>query len=145
MASREHTYVIPGNYEIKAALSGGARNGYTPASRMVRIVDYREEIVRLYNEMVATLRSQGVALTPRMTAREVESRLNKAGGAVSRQSIGELVSLFEEANYSLHPIARRVLRTYVHGLCRRRKGRPAGHIRSTPRRIQNKFEPPRCQ
>ena len=57
-ASREHMYVTPGKYEIKATLSGGARNGYTPASRMVRIVDYREEIVRLYNEIVATLRSR---------------------------------------------------------------------------------------
>jgi hypothetical protein len=104
--SQEHTYRSAGQYEIKAVLVKEVRNGYVPASRMVRIVDYREEIVRLNNEMVATLQTRGMALTAKMTAREVETRLTRAMPALHRETAGGLISVFEEANYSLHPMAR---------------------------------------
>jgi hypothetical protein len=104
--SHEHTYRRPGDYQIKAAPVEEVRNGFVPASRMVRIVDYREEIVRLYSEMVRILRARGVALSTRMTAREVENRLVGSMPNLSRDAVTGLVSVFEEANYSLHSISR---------------------------------------
>ncbi len=105
-ASRTHIFRQTGVYTIQAVLVKDVRNGYLPTSRMVRIVDYREEIVRLYNEMLAALKSQGFPLTSKMTAREVEIRLGKAYPTLSADTTNSLVSVFEEANYSLHPIAR---------------------------------------
>jgi hypothetical protein len=105
-ASHTHAFHNTGRFNIQAVLVKEVRNGYLPASRMVRIVDYREEIVRLYNEMLATLKSQGFPLTSKMTAREVEARLSRAYPALSNETTNTLVSVFEEANYSLHPIAR---------------------------------------
>ena len=105
-ASQEHSYPMTGKYEIRAVLVKDVRNGYLPASRFVRIVNYREEVVRLYNEVVAILKTRGVSLSQEMTAREVETRLTNAMAGLSRDTIRDLVRLFEEANYSLHPIAR---------------------------------------
>jgi hypothetical protein len=105
-AMQTHTFRQAGVYNIQAVLVKEVRNGYLPASRMVRIVDYREEIVRLYNEMLLSLKSQGLSLTPKMTAREVEIRLRKGSPSLSSDISNTLVSVFEEANYSLHPIAR---------------------------------------
>ncbi len=104
--SWQYRFDTAGSYEIRAALSGRARNGYEPASRLVRIVDYREEIVRLYNEMVASLSNGGMALTPKMTAREVETRLVRRMPELKREAVAQVVLAFEEANYSLHPMTR---------------------------------------
>jgi hypothetical protein len=105
-ASQNHIFHQNGVYNIQAVLVKEVRNGYLPASRMVRIVDYREEVVRLYNEMLASLKSQDISLTSKMTAREVEIRLWKAYPALSADITNNFVCVFEEANYSLHPIAR---------------------------------------
>jgi len=105
-ASQFHTFRKAGQFNIQAVLVKDVRNGYLPASRLVRIVDYREEIVRLYNEMLASLKSHGFSLTPEMTAREVEAGLRQAYPAISSETTNTLVSVFEEANYSLHLIAR---------------------------------------
>jgi hypothetical protein len=105
-ASQEHVFRKSGQYRIQAVLVKDVRNGYIPASRMVRIVDYREEIVRLYNEMVASAKAQGLILSTKMTARNVENRLRKAFPDLSSEVTGSLVSVFEEANYSLHPVSR---------------------------------------
>jgi hypothetical protein len=105
-ATQTHIFHQTGIYHIQAVLVKEVRNGYLPASRMVRIVDYREEIVHLYNEMLVTLKLKGLSLTPKMTAREVERRLQQAFPSLTSDVTSSLVSAFEEANYSLHPIAR---------------------------------------
>jgi hypothetical protein len=105
-AFQEHTFRKAGQYQVQAVLVKEVRNGYLPASRIVRIVDYREEIVRLYNEMIESLKIKGLTLSPKMTAREVENRLRKAFPDLSREVTEYLVSVFEEANYSLHLISR---------------------------------------
>jgi hypothetical protein len=104
--SQEHIFRKTGKYHIQAVLVKDVRNGYIPASRLVRIVDYREEIVSLYNEMIAFLPDHGVRLTTKMTAREVENRVGKALPGLSNKTTNSLISIFEEANYSLHDISR---------------------------------------
>jgi hypothetical protein len=105
-ATQTHSFRQNGVYNIQAVLVKEVRNGYLPASRMVRIVDYREEIVSLYNEMLSLIKSQVISPTSRMTAREEESRLRQAYPRLSSETTNMLVSVFEEANYSLHPITR---------------------------------------
>lgn len=81
----------------------------------VRIVDYREEIVRLFNEMY---RSYGSGrenikdeITPReleqITPRELERALGRDLPEAKRETLGVAVSVFEVANYSLHAVRRR--------------------------------------
>jgi hypothetical protein len=105
-AAQEHVFRKKGQYQIQAVLVKDVRNGYIPASRIVRIVDYREEIVRLYNEMVGSVKGQGLTLSSKMTVREVENRLRKAFPDLSSEITSSLISVFEEANYSLHPVSR---------------------------------------
>jgi hypothetical protein len=105
-ATQTHNFRQAGVYNIQAVLVKDVRNGYLPASRMVRIVVYREEIVRLYNEILASLKQKGLSLTPKMTVREVEGRLQQAYPSLPNDVTSTLVGVFEEANYSLHPIAR---------------------------------------
>jgi hypothetical protein len=105
-ARQTYAFHQTGQYNIQAVLVKDVRNGYLPATRMVRIVDYREEVVRLYNEMLVLLKSQGFPLTFKMTVREVDIQLRKAYPALSVDITKDLIWVFEEANYSLHPIAR---------------------------------------
>lgn len=104
--SQKHIYKDTGEYEVKAAFTGKPFNGYRPASRYLRIVDYREEIVRLYNDMFTSLINGGIALTPKMTVREVKYRLHNSFAKLPDDITHSFVSIFEEADYSLHPISR---------------------------------------
>lgn len=105
-AAQTHTFHKAGQYNIQAVLVKDVRNGYLPASRIVRIVDYREEVVRLYNEMLAYLKTQGISLSVKMTVRDLVRHLEKTIPTLPGEVIDSLVSVFEEANYSLHPIGR---------------------------------------
>jgi len=104
--TREHTYSMKGEYEIKAAFFNGTLSSHDTISRSVRIVDYREEIVRLYTEVVALLDASGLTVSPRMTVRDMENILLRILPALSREKVDQFASLFEEANYSLHQITR---------------------------------------
>ena len=75
-------------------------------SRSLRIVDFREEIVSLYNQFVewADEASPGVR---RRTPREVEALLVRSGVPLAHRAVDEIVSRFEEADYSEHSIGRR--------------------------------------
>ena len=105
-ARQTYAFHQTGQYNIQAVLVKDVRNGYLPATRMVRIIDYREEIVRLCNEMLVLLKSQDLPLTSKMTIREVEILLWKAYPALPVNITKDLIWVFEEANYSLHPITR---------------------------------------
>jgi hypothetical protein len=101
--TREHIYGVTGSYDIKAVLAGETRNA---ASRSLRIVDYREEIVRLYNNLVVDLRSNGLNLPPRLTAREIQSCLLASFPVLNDRVTDLLITTFEKADYSLHLISR---------------------------------------
>lgn len=102
----ELVFEEPGTLTISCAFEGTAGLLPSHAVSQLRIVDYREEAVRLFNSYLAPFRTAGV-LPKDATPREAEVVL------VSRQLVGEvraldtLITVFEEANYSLHPITRR--------------------------------------
>jgi hypothetical protein len=72
----------------------------------VRIVDYREEIVRMFNEMCRRFTSAddggGDVLTPRELERSVGARMPET----KRRWLDDFVTTFERANYSVHEIRR---------------------------------------
>ena len=75
-------------------------------TRSLRIVDFREEIVSLYNQFVEWADEASPGVRGR-TPREVESMLVRSGVPMAHRAVDEIVSRFEEADYSEHSIGRR--------------------------------------
>ena len=96
----------PGEYPIAVEFTAG--DGLVLAeSRILRIVDFREEIVRLYGEFLDWAKEQGAGVSDLSTPREAEALLVAAGLPIPPRDLAELVLRFEEADYSEHEIARR--------------------------------------
>ncbi len=74
--------------------------------RTIRIVDYREEMVRLFGEMLEKLNLADIEIGADMTPREVERLLSERLENVPKESIRKVIKGFEEANYSTHPVDR---------------------------------------
>ena len=70
------------------------------------VVIFREEIVRLYNEFVEWANGQVPGSSGR-TPRELEAILSGSGLPLDFRAVDEVISRFEEADYSEHPIGRR--------------------------------------
>lgn len=72
----------------------------------VRIVEYREEVVRMFNEMYQGYRSGHNGTNGEMTARELEIAMRQGMPEDMQKRLGKTITLFEYANYSLHDIRR---------------------------------------
>ena len=105
--SLELTVEEAGDYAVTARFEGDA--AYLPgeAAEHFRIVDYREEIVRLYNDFKAWAQARTGSDFGQSTPREVELALVSGRLPIPQKSLDELISRFEEADYSEHPIERR--------------------------------------
>ena len=95
-----------GEYVVSATFPGDDKCLEASETRLLRVVDFREEIVRLYNEFLDWAESRTTAISEQSTPREVELTLVAEGLGVDQKSLDELISRFEEADYSEHPIAR---------------------------------------
>jgi hypothetical protein len=73
----------------------------------VRIVDYREEVVRLYSKYFFSVKRKSPKIIEETTPREFESIARESIPSNKHDALDSVVSLFEVANYSLHTIARR--------------------------------------
>ena len=96
-----------GEHTVVVEFAGDGDYLPSSASRNFRIVDFREEIVRLYNAFLEWARSRAAGVTEQATPREVEALLVSQGLPISQKALDELISRFEEADYSEHHIARR--------------------------------------
>lgn len=83
-----------------------AEGGEELAVARVRIVDYREEVVRLFNELCFRLRLQFQAITELATPRELMVTVGPYMPAAGDRHLDRVVTIFEVANYSLHGIGR---------------------------------------
>jgi hypothetical protein len=89
-----------GDRKVTVSATAGSRpSGDSWAN--VRIVDYREEIVRMFNDMCRRF-------TPAddLTPRELERSLGAQLPETKQKLLGAAVTTFEQANYSLHEIRR---------------------------------------
>ena len=97
----------PGEHTVSAAFAGDEDHLPVSELRNFRVVDFRAEIVRLYNSFLDWARASTGSALDKATPREVELMLVSSSLPVSQKSLDELISRFEEADYSEHPIARR--------------------------------------
>jgi hypothetical protein len=84
----------------------------------VRIVDYREEIVRIFNELCSSLKSRVAGVQDRMTPRELARHVNAETPEAGQRMPDSVVVIFETANYSVHAMGREDYeKMYVSGAC----------------------------
>ena len=104
-----------GEYELGCRFEGDG--AYTPSEkkRLIRIVDYREEIISLFNSFLAYLQSQGIQISKNETPRETQRKVLKAR-KVGEDELEKVVRCFEEAQYSTHFIERKHYVTMFHSL-----------------------------
>jgi len=102
----EHVFTIKGEYVINATYTDSGTGKELSSWRRIRIVDYREEMVHLFSEMLETLNIRDIKIDPKMTAREAEVLLTERLERVSVETIRKVVAGFEEANYSIHHVSR---------------------------------------
>ena len=72
----------------------------------VKIVEYREEIIDLFNTKFRDARERFDKIKDNYTARELLGYLKTQTPAETHGALGEMTFIFEEASYSLHLIAR---------------------------------------
>ena len=110
-----------GEYELGCRFEGD--NAYTPSEkkRLIRIVDYREEIISLFNSFLAYLQSQGIQVSKNETPRETQRKVLQAG-KVGEDELEKVVRCFEEAQYSTHYIERKHYVIMFHSLNQVKKG-----------------------
>lgn len=96
----------PGEYPVAVEFRGDG-DLVVSESRILRVVDFREEIVRLYGVFLEWAKEQGAGVSDLSTPREAEALLVAAGLPIPGRDVAELISRFEEADYSEHEIARR--------------------------------------
>ena len=97
----------PGEYYVSAEFAGDDNNLPHSTYRTYRVVYFREEIVRLYNLFLGWASARAAGIVEQSTPREVELILVSEGLPLDQKALDELVSRFEEADYSEHPISRR--------------------------------------
>ena len=97
----------PGEYRVSAEFEGDELHLSASDSQTFRVVDFREEIVFLYKVFQEWAGARVSGITEQSTPREVELILVSAGLPIDQKSLDEIVSRFEEADYSEHPISRR--------------------------------------
>lgn len=96
-----------GEYVVSAKFAGSTQWTQVDATRALRVVDFREEIIRLYNLFLEWAGDNSDSIDELSTPREVEQILVGEGLKIDDKALDEVISLFEEADYSEHFIARR--------------------------------------
>jgi len=75
-------------------------------SLTIKIVEYRDEVIRLFNNRFKEAKEQFERINDNYTARELYNALREHVPEETHEPLWDLVYLFEEANYSLHMINR---------------------------------------
>jgi transglutaminase-like putative cysteine protease/HEAT repeat protein len=96
---------IPGEFAVSAQFMDG--DMVFSESRSLRIVEFREEIVRLYGAFQEWAVEQDVGVEDSSTPREAAALLVAGGLPLPGRSLSEIIARFEEADYSEHAISRR--------------------------------------
>jgi len=125
-----YTFAEKERCEILVRLKGEPGVGDISARRTLRIVDYREEMVNLFEALVNWFRNLGIKLGVKLTPREIEYRVLNTGRGIPERDMDRVVSCFEEADYSLHSINRSHYQTMY--LAQREIRKHGGDFRGDP-------------
>ncbi len=102
-----HTFKHKGEYIMECRFNGDDTCKPSQATRIIRVVDYREEIVALFAILREWAPANGAILPVGSTPREIEETISQKLQGVDSTALDTLVGCFEEADYSTHHIGRR--------------------------------------
>jgi protocatechuate 3,4-dioxygenase beta subunit len=107
ISSIRYTFTTQGMYSINGLFAGD--NTYKPVneSKMIRIVDYREEAIRLFESVAGSARRRGAAIREKLTPREIERIIISSFKNVDQKKLDLLMGYSEEALYSSHDFTRK--------------------------------------
>lgn len=105
MAKTKKHFKEKGEYEFKAT-TRVSQLGLIEGSQKIRIVDYREEIIELFNREFDISMAKLQESETHFTARELKDMIAKNLPSKVMQSLDKMISIFEEADYSIHDITR---------------------------------------
>ena len=100
-----YVFVRKGEHAVRAILRRSWQQPWDTEIRII-VVDYREEMIRLYNSLLEKLEGRGVKSPGLMTGREIERAMLSLPNS-NPEVLNKITALFEKAEYSNHPIARR--------------------------------------
>ena len=100
------SFTEKGDYPVKVYTPTGKLQGWA----VIRVVDYGEEVVRLFNGFFMEHHGSLAPLNAKHTARELLSYI--AHSPEQRVHLETVVSMFEEVNYSTHPVERQTYTRY---------------------------------
>lgn len=98
-AQLSYVFIKEGEHNIHAILQRTMRRPPLKAEVRLRVVNYREEIIRLYNEFLAKLASYDVHARNEMTAQEIESLILTTDD-FNQDALHKVTTCFEQAEYS---------------------------------------------
>jgi hypothetical protein len=104
-AELSYVFLRKGEHKVRAFLPRTSRRRPLNTEIKVRVVDYREEIIRLYNEFLEKLVEYGIRPRNEMTAQEIESLILRMND-FSSEALRKVTTCFEKAEYSNHPLTR---------------------------------------
>jgi len=102
----EYTFEEKGPHKVTVRFLGDEGRGAAKAEAELRIVDYREEILDLFNTFSDEHRSSKDEIKDHFTAREAMYVLMKYAPESVHNPLEELTKIFEIADYSTHDIRR---------------------------------------
>jgi len=98
-------FPLKGEHSILARVVHG--NGIVSEARAtVRIVDYREEISSMHNDLVNEMEKAGISLEGTLTLREELDQILHTTDKVDSEALSDFYSILEKVNYSSKSISR---------------------------------------
>ena len=100
----QRTFTNKGRYSINISLE--LTDEIITSIINIRIVDYREEIIRLFNEVFKETGDDYKEIWDQLTAREFQKLIHEEYPDISQEELERIATLFEIADYSTHIITR---------------------------------------
>ncbi|MBI4221026.1 MAG: hypothetical protein HY682_12835 [Chloroflexi bacterium] len=104
-ASAELTFPVVRTQAVRARFDGTDTLAGSSTQKELRVVDYRAEIVGMFNDYMEPFR-KARQVPASVTPRTAEAMLISMSKATDDKALDELVSAFELAEYSEHPVNR---------------------------------------
>jgi len=119
VANFKYVFDTKGEYVLGCRVSGDRDNLPSEVEKVLRIVDYREEAIKLYNEFLEHIKDKDVAVREDMTPWEILREISKRMriNETIEGYAGTIIEVFEKAEYSTCHIQRDdYVKTYMAGL-----------------------------
>ena len=101
-----YTFNEKGEHIISCLFDGDPGDLPSKVTRTIRIVDYREEIVSIFNSLIGWANSHVATISKEATPREIQTALARQSKSIDHEALERVIWSFEEADYSTHPIGR---------------------------------------